>query len=169
MKPSEHRKKRHWNIRSQEGIRSTFIRLGRRMPAVLYEPAEGTAENTFPVAILVMHSDEDYLTCPTGPELARRGFKVLCANVLSKEGILFTQNEKLKCVKEAIEFLRSCANVEKIVLMGHSGGASLMTAYQCMAENGPDVFSGSEKLFPWKAKHLMPAADGIMLLDANWG
>lgn len=169
MKPSEHRKKQHWNIRSQEGIRSTFIRLGRRMPAVLYEPAEGTTENTFPVAILVMHSDEDYLTCPTGPELARRGFKVLCANVLSKEGILFTQNEKLKCVKEAVEFLRNCAGIEKIVLMGHSGGASLMTAYQCMAENGPDVFSGSEKLFPWKAKHLMPAADGIMLLDANWG
>lgn len=44
-----------------------------------------------------------------------------------------------------------------------------MTAYQCMAENGKDVFAGSEKLYPWHAHHDLPPADGLMLLDSNWG
>lgn len=164
-------KRRHVN--SYRGVKSTFVRLGRRIAAVLYEPQlleESEREkDASRIAVLVMHSDEDYLTCPTGPELARRGFRVLCANVMNKEGILFTQNEKLRCVKDAMEYLRALPGVKKVVLMGHSGGASLLTAYQCMAENGPEVFAGPEKLFPWRARHEMPPADGLMLLDANWG
>ncbi|MGN1191892.1 MAG: alpha/beta hydrolase [Dorea sp.] len=162
---------------SYSDVTSKFVRLGRRIPAVLYEASveeqtEGRNENgeqCSNIAVLVMHSDEDYLTFSTGPELARRGIRTLCANVMNKEGILYTQNEKMECVKEAIEYLRSLEGVEKIILMGHSGGASLLTAYQCMAENGKDVFSGPEKLFPWHAEHELPPADGLMLLDANWG
>lgn len=172
-KHKKRRGRRPWNYTD---VKSVFIRLGKRIPAVLYESSDSEPsaqqENTqtnSEIAVLVMHSDEDYLTFSTGPELARRGFKTLCANVMNKEGILFTQNEKLECVKEAVEYLRSLDGVKKIVLMGHSGGASLLTAYQCMAENGRDVFSGPEKLFPWKAHHDMPPADGLMLLDANFG
>ena len=186
-----HKRRSGWHgyrPRNYSDITSSFIRLGRRVPAVLYEPCPlnrsahngrgGSSENedagnhtvkTYPIAILIMHSDEDYLTFSTGPELARRGFKALCANVMNKEGILFTQNEKLECVKAAVEYLRSREDVDKIILMGHSGGASLLTAYQCLAENGKDVFFGPEKLFPWQPRHDMPPADGLMLLDANWG
>lgn len=162
---------RHHRWRAVEGVKTTFVRIGRRMPGVLYEPLEGSdvEESCGHIGILVMHSDEDYLTCPTGPELARRGFRVLCANVENKEGILFTQNDKLRCVQDALLYLRSVAGIDKVVLMGHSGGASLLTAYQCMAENGPDVFAGPERLYPWRAKRPLAPADGIMLLDANWG
>lgn len=158
-------------------VKTEFIRLGRRIPAVLYEaapsveaePESETQKELSKIAVLVMHSDEDYLTFPTAPELARRGITTLCANVMNKEGILFTQNQKLECVRDSINYLRSRKNIEKIILMGHSGGASLLTAYQCIAENGKDVFAGKEKLFPWTAKEDYPAADGLMLLDANWG
>ena len=123
-------------------VRTAFLRVGSRSPALLYEP-EGLDGECL-TTVLVMHSDEDYLTCPTGPELAKRGFRVLCANVPVKEGLFFSQNEKLKAVQAAVEALRSRDNVGFIVLMGHSGGATLMTAYQAVAENGPQVFKGGQ-------------------------
>lgn len=147
-------------------IQSTFIPLAERIPGVLYEPAAGKKSGT---AVLVMHSDEDYLTCPTGPELAKRGFPVLCANVMNKEGVFFHQHEKMRAVKAAVLYLRQVPGIEKIVLMGHSGGATLMTAYQCIAENGAKIFQGPEKILPYPDNEELPPADGVMLLDANWG
>lgn len=148
-------------------IRETFVRLKKRIPGVLYEPI-GRDDETL-TAVLVMHSDEDYLSCPTGPELANRGYRVLCANVMVKEGMFFSQIEKMQAVKAAMVYLRSLPRVGKIVLMGHSGGATLMTAYQAMAENGAGIFQGPEKIFPHPDCGELPPADGIMLLDANWG
>lgn len=148
-------------------VTQTFVRLAERVPGVLYGPEDGSDRSR--IAVLVMHSDEDYLTCPTGEELAKRGFMVLCANVMVKEGLFFDQPQKMKAVKAAVEYLRGCPGVEKVVLMGHSGGATLMTAYQCIAENGVQVFQGPEKLLPHPDCEPLPPADGIMLFDANWG
>lgn len=151
-------------------IKADFIRLGRRIPAVLYTAlTEGMDTKNSRIAVLVMHSDEDYLTCPTGPELAKRGFTVLCANVIGKEGIIFSQNEKLRCVHAAVSYLKGLHGIDKVVLMGHSGGATLMTAYQAIAEEGPEVFQGAEMLSPYPNNERLTRADGIMLLDANWG
>lgn len=159
--------KRHRRWKPAKDVKTTFVRIGRRAPGVLYEPLEESENER--IGVLVMHSDEDYLTCPTGPELARRGFRVLCANVINKEGIVFTQNEKMKSVQEALRFLRQVDGVEKVVLMGHSGGASLLSAYQCMAEAGVDAFAGPERLYPWRAEKPLEPADGIMFFDANFG
>ena len=116
-----------------------------------------------------MHSDEDYLLWPTGPELAKRGYTVLNANVMNKEGIIFSQIEKMQSVKAAVEYLRSLPQVEKIILMGHSGGGTLMSAYQAIAEKGPQIFQGPEKIYPYPSNEELLPADGIMLLDSNWG
>jgi len=148
-------------------VRETFLRVGRRAPALMYEPEGLDGEKL--TTVLVMHSDEDYLTCPTGPELARHGFRVMCANVPVKEGLFFSQNDKYATVQAAIENLRARENVGAIVLMGHSGGATLMTAYQAIAENGPEVFKGERMIYPYPYDDPLPPADGIMLLDANWG
>lgn len=148
-------------------VTQTFVRLGNRVPGVLYRP-EGESDRSR-IAVLVMHSDEDYLDCPTGEELAKRGFVVLCANVMLKEGLFFDQSEKMKAVKAAVQYLRSCPDVKKVILMGHSGGATLMTAYQCIAENGVEVLQGPEKILPHPDCESLPPADGIMLFDANWG
>jgi hypothetical protein len=152
---------------SQYEVRQTFVRLARRSPGVLYEPI-GLDDETL-VTVLVMHSDEDYLSSPTGTELAMRGFRVLCANPMVKEGLFFSQIDKMQSVKCAVEYLRSRPNARKIILMGHSGGATLMTAYQAVAENGPKVFQGAEKIYPYPDSEPLPPADGIMLLDSNWG
>lgn len=148
-------------------VNATFVRVSRRVPSVLYEPKgrEGEKLN----AILVMHSDEDYMSMPTGPELAKRGYCVLCANVMSKEGCFFTQPEKMSSVKESIEYLRSLDCVDKVILMGHSGGATLMTAYQAIAESGVEVFQGPQMIYPHPDVGILPPADGVMLLDSNWG
>lgn len=150
-----------------EAIKTSFVNVAKRSPGVLYEPVQKNEKQR--IAVLVMHSDEDYLLWPTGPELAKRGYTVLNANVMNKEGIIFSQIEKTKSVKAAVEYLRSLPQVEKIVLMGHSGGGTLMSAYQAVAENGPQVFRGSEKIFPYPDSEELPPADGLMLLDSNWG
>ena len=149
-------------------VKETFIRLDRRVPGVMYEP-EGPAGKAPRPAILVMHSDEDYLTCPTGEEMAKRGIPVLCANVMGKEGMFFSQPEKLKAVRAAMGYLRGREDIGKIYLFGHSGGASLMTAYQAVAENGPEIFRAESYLFPHPDVGELPPADGLILPDANWG
>lgn len=148
-------------------IKTTFIEIARRTPGVLYEPTERHPKQR--IAILVMHSDEDYLAFPTGPEMAERGYTALCANVMSKEGMIFSLADKMKSVAAAVKYLRSLPSVEKIVLMGHSGGGTLMSAYQAIAENGPAVFQGNEMILPYPGNERLPPADGMLLLDANWG
>lgn len=150
-----------------ENVKTSFVRLGRHVPGVLYEPEGRETEKLH--AVLVMHSDEDYLSMPTGPELAKRGYRVLCANVQSKEGFFFTQPQKMRAVKDAVSYLRSLEKVDKVVLMGHSGGATLLTAYQAIAENGVEIFQGPEKIYPHPDVGELPPADGVMLLDSNWG
>ncbi|MBQ9064150.1 MAG: alpha/beta hydrolase [Blautia sp.] len=151
-----------------EQIRTTFVQIAPRVPGVLYEPMQPSAKSK--AAVLVMHSDEDYLSFPTGEQLAKRGYRVLCANVAGKEGILYTQIEKMKNLKAAVLYLRSISDVEKIILMGHSGGGTLMSAYQAVAENGPSIFRDPEKMiYPYPDDEKLPPADGIMLLDSNWG
>lgn len=148
-------------------IKTSFVNVANRTPGVLYEPVQKSDKQR--IAVLTMHSDEDYLMWPTGPELAKRGYTALNANVMNKEGIIFSQIEKTRSVKAAVEYLRSLPQVEKIVLMGHSGGGTLMSAYQAVAENGPQVFRGPEKIFPYPSDEELPPADGLMLLDSNWG
>lgn len=148
-------------------IKTSFVNVAKRSPGVLYEPVQKNEKQR--IAVLVMHSDEDYLLWPTGPELAKRGYTVLNANVMNKEGIIFSQIEKMQSAKAAVEYLRSLPQVEKIILMGHSGGGTLMSAYQAIAEKGPQIFQGPEKIYPYPSNEELLPADGIMLLDSNWG
>ncbi|MGN8921382.1 alpha/beta hydrolase [Lachnospiraceae bacterium HCP28S3_F9] len=150
-----------------EAVKTTFVEVERRTPGVLYEPVEQNEKQR--IAILIMHSDENYLSFPTGSEMAGRGYTVLCANVMNKEGIIFSQDDKMKSVKAAVQYLRSLPCVEKVLLMGHSGGGTLMSAYQAIAENGAKIFQGQEKIIPYSGDEDLPAADGILLLDSNWG
>jgi len=150
-------------------IKETFIRLGFRIPGILYEaedPPEALAEKSR-IAIMVMHSDEDYLDFEFGMEMAKRGYRVFCANVADRSGGL---DQKMLNLKLAVRKLREYPGVSKVVFMGHSGGGTLMTAYQNIAENGVKTFQGSEKLVKCSDSLAnLPPADGIMLLDSNFG
>ncbi|MCC8104059.1 MAG: alpha/beta hydrolase [Clostridiales bacterium] len=143
-------------------IRETFVEIDRTN-AMEYAPVNPT--RTSHVAVVLMHSDMNYMGIQMGPALAKRGYHVLaCASKESGE-----IEKKIEMLDKAVRFLRQDPEVEKIVLMGHSGGATLMTAYQSIAENGPQIYQGEEMLYKCTLKYQPEAADGLMLIDANYG
>ncbi|NTV89559.1 MAG: alpha/beta hydrolase, partial [Clostridiales bacterium] len=146
-------------------VKSTMVKLERRVQGLLHEPAQPDQKSG--TGIIVMHSDDNYFFFPSGEELAKRGYTVLTANVANSQKTL---DEKLLDVKAAVDYLRKYPGIKKVLLNGHSGGATLMTAYQNLAENGAAAFQGPDKIIKC-SDYLdgLPAADGVMLLDANYG
>jgi hypothetical protein len=153
------------------GVKTTFVTLGSGQSAMLYEPVNpGTKAQ---IAIFSMHSALDFLTHSSCSELSTRGYRVLCANNANSksrwanEGMMF---DVLLTAKAAMSFLRSYPGVNKIVLWGHSGGASVMTAYQDVAENGVKACQEAVKIYKCPDTLAgLPPADGVILGDANWG
>ncbi|MBE6069865.1 MAG: alpha/beta hydrolase, partial [Clostridium lundense] len=144
-------------------IRDTYVQLGRNTRGLLYKPRGAGGKSR--TAVVVIHSDTDYSVRPIAGALARRGYLVFAGNV-SAFGM--TLDEKLLELKKVVSFLRTLGE-RKIVLMGHSGGATLMSAYQAVAENGAEVFRSEELIYRCTVDEPLPPADGVMLLDANWG
>lgn len=159
-------------VSAQEAAPTTrFVHLANGVPGVLYEPAvPGPRAST---AVFIMHSSADYLSFPGCTELAKRGYRVLCANNstsksgVSNDGVL---DQVLLEIKAGVSWLRSQAGITRVVLLGHSGGGTIMSAYQYIAERGVKACQGPEKI--WKCPDSLaglPAADGLMLVDSNWG
>jgi hypothetical protein len=158
-------------VNRDPAITATFVYLGNGTPAVLYEPANPGPKAQ--IAVFAMHSALDYLNHSSCTQLSRRGYRVLCANnANSKSGDFNDGNwdRVLLTAKAAVSFLRGYAGVRKVVLWGHSGGASVMTSYQNVAENGVKACQDAAKV--WKCPDSLaglPPADGIILGDPNWG
>jgi hypothetical protein len=152
-------------------FRTTFVPLGRGVPGLLYEPL--TPGPKAEIAVVAMHTIADYLTPNSGicAELAKRGYRALCANTsTSKSGFISDDDEDkmLLNIKLAVAYLRSYPGIRKIVLFGHSGGGGLMAPYQNIAENGVSICQGPEKLVKCPDSLAgLPPADGVMLIDAN--
>jgi len=145
-------------------VKATYTRVGMWINGVLYAPEnEADAKN---VAVMVMHSDADYLNFPAGKALASHGYRTLQANV---SRVTETLDKKLLDVKAGIEYLKGLPGVEKIVILGHSGGATLMSCYQAVAENGVAYFQDEKRIVPMSDIGELPAADAVMLIDSNWG
>ena len=143
-------------------IKRTFVPLS--VPAALYEPvAPGEKSH---IGVFVMHSGGNYITFSACTELSKRGYTVLCAANSNAEIL----DRKLLDARSAVAYLRQYSGIRKVVLFGHSGGATLMTAYQVVAENGPKVCQGPEKIVKCSDNlAALPAADGMVLADSNWG
>jgi hypothetical protein len=120
-----------------------------------------------------MHSGADYTTYSACSELARRGYWVLCANNSTAKSGAFDEGGLDRTMLEAgaaVGWLRTGPGVRKIVLWGHSGGASVMTAYQMIAEGGTATCQRAELI--WRCPDSLaglPRADGVVLADPNWG
>lgn len=139
-----------------------YVNLGHQS-AVVYKPTVKSAKTS--IGIVVMHSDEDYMGFLPNPELSKRGYTVIATVPIQGKVI----SEKLLNIKACVQYLRQQPDIKKIILLGHSGGATVMTAYQLVAEKGKAAFDG--KLYNDWSERLadLPKADGIMLLDANFG
>ncbi|MCD7919426.1 MAG: alpha/beta hydrolase [Clostridiales bacterium] len=143
-------------------VTKTYASLRPPMQTMLYTPDVPTSGT----GILILHSDSDYLSFLPAEELAKRGYFVLCANIAKRVKPL---DEKMLDVKRAYTYFREVAPIGKILILGHSGGATLMSAYQSVAENGCAVFQGEEKIYKMPEIEALPPADGVLLLDSNWG
>ncbi len=150
-------------------IKNTYVPLAFGQGGVLYEPTEPDARSK--VGIMLMHSDSDYYGFTPAPELAKRGFTVLASDVVSSTpaGAMETMEDKLRDLNTAVEFLLGLPQVEKLVLLGHSGGATLNSAYQAIAENGAACFQDDHKIVKMQDVGPFHKADAVMLLDSNWG
>jgi hypothetical protein len=70
-------------------------------------------------------------------------------------------------IRAGVNFIKTQPGITKVVLLGPSGGAPLVTFYQNVAENGTSVCQGPNKLVQCNANTLagLPRADGIILND----
>lgn len=138
---------------------------------MLYEPAAPGPKGA--IAVFAMHSGADYTTYPASSELARRGYRVLCANNSTAKSGAFDEGGLDRTMLEAgaaVGWLRTVPGVRKIVLWGHSGGATVMTAYQMIVEGGTAACQRAELI--WRCPDSLsglPRADGVVLADPNWG
>ncbi len=143
-------------------VKTTYHQLDHFVNILMWEPVEPDERSK--IAVVTMHggySREMYhnMMC----ELGKRGFCSI--HSVSAHSDFPSQ---MTDFKKVVEFARQLPGIEKVVLMGQSRGASLMSAYQKVAENGIKVFQGPERRLPFPDMELTPA-DGIMLLDANYG
>jgi hypothetical protein len=146
-------------------LEMTVVSLGGGdLAGKLYEPiAKGPKSQ---IGVLVMPASQDIASACT--EMAKRGYTVLCAN--TGGGGASNIESMLLDVKQAMNYFRKYPGIRKVVLFGHSGGGSMLTAYENIAENGVAACQGPEKLFKCSNRLAgLPAADGLMLGDANWG
>lgn len=153
-------------------VKTTNVRLGMRTTGLLYEPVMPGEKSQ--IAILAMHPDRDYREFSAGAELAKRGYRVFCANIeftyAQPSGNDSSLDGRLLDVKSAVEYLRKYPGIRKVVLLGHSGGGAMLSGYQNIAENGVKACQGPEKIYKCSDRLAgLPPADGVMLVDSNWG
>jgi hypothetical protein len=124
------------------------------------------------VAVLNMHRTGNRLAHISMREMQKRGFVMLGMNPRC-------QNNEAKCapwennaldVKQGIEYLRRLPGIERVVLMGGSGGGPTMSFYQAVAENGVEFCQQAQKLVKCSDDLAdLPHADGIVFRDAHLG
>ena len=131
------------------------------------------------VGIFVMHSDSRYINLNVCTHLAERGFTTFCTNseFSGREREYYGYEQHVPGIRSSIHYLKNISAasglpaIRKVLLFGFSAGAPLMLFYQNVAENGPGVCQGPEKIIPCDDTNLhnLPKADGVMLRDAHLG
>lgn len=145
-------------------IKSTFVRPERFVTSMLYEPAVPTPNSH--IGLVCLHSHGDYKGFIAGEEMAKRGYRILCS---STKGEGETMEDKMLTVKANMEYMRALDGIDTVLIFSHSGGCTLMSAYETAAENGCGIYQGSQQIIPMRDLGALPAGDGVVFLDSNWG
>ncbi|PYH35580.1 uncharacterized protein BO87DRAFT_434305 [Aspergillus neoniger CBS 115656] len=113
----------------------------------LYRP--NTTSPRSRIGIYIMHAEQDYTSFVGCTELQERGFTVFCANTeASKPGYMSDINfeDMMLQANTGLAWLRNQTDIDKVIILGHSGGGAMMAQYQNIAENGVSACNGPEKL-----------------------
>ena len=138
--------------------------FGSMQPVMIYQPRILGPESR--TAFVLCHSDDDYIEFLPAPELAKRGYTVIATHVRESQIPL---EEKMLQVGQVVDFIKNYPGIDKVLLLGHSGGATLMSAYQNVAENGNATFQGPERIYKLPEIAKLTPADGVVLMDSNYG
>lgn len=157
-------------------IRTTYVKLGTSS-ALLMEPVTPGPKShivivyTYPGTTLSLNqAPVNNFNDSTGPQLASRGYRELLLNH-AIAGPKVGYESIAPAIGQAIKYARSLPGVDTVLLLGHSIGGPLVTFYENVAENGPGVCQGPEKIYPCRADLLkdLPKADGVVLTDVHMG
>lgn len=119
------------------------------------------------VAFVATHYNIDFSEHYLAEPLARRGFGFLGWNTRFRGAeAYFALDHALVEIGVGVRWLRQHAGVERVVLLGNSGGGSLMAAYQSQATD-PDVPPSASRPVPGIDE--LPAADLYVSLAAHPG
>jgi hypothetical protein len=146
---------------------TVYIRLGSGQDeGLLYEPTSPAPKTR--VALLFSHPDGNTFGYIIGPQMAKRGYRVLMVNHHGPEDGPWVDAPG---ISRGIRYLRTLPGVRRVVVIGHSGGAHLMAFYANVAANGPAACDGPEKIYPCPKAGLSRLAkpDGVILLDPPTG
>ena len=120
------------------------------------------------VAFIASHYNVDFSEHYLGPLLAERGFGFLGWNTRFRGNeAFFLLDHALVEIAVGVRWLREVAGVNQVVLLGNSGGGSLMAAYQSQAI-AVDIKPAPGLQLP-DALYGMPAADLYISLNAHAG
>ncbi|MBQ6334846.1 MAG: hypothetical protein IJI46_07260 [Erysipelotrichaceae bacterium] len=144
-------------------INKEFMML-RNIPLMVYSPKEKSGREN--IAVVLMHSNSNYFETPQAFAVAERGYLCFVSTATSHETTL---DQKLVHLAKVVEYARAYPGVEQVLLFGHSGGATLMSAYQAIAEKGTAFFRSGRHVIDLDDIGELSPADGVMLIDANFG
>jgi pimeloyl-ACP methyl ester carboxylesterase len=131
----------------------------------LYHTPKGGRPKT---AFIATHYNVDFSEHYLAEYLARRGFGFLGWNTRYRGNETFFMLEHaLIDIGTGVRWLREEAGVEQVILLGNSGGGSLMAAYQSQATS-PNIQPVAEGVIPPAANELIPA-DLYISLNAHPG
>lgn len=145
-----------------------FVPLQNNVTGALYKPTTGPEPH---VGIIVMHRESNYLNNIACREFPKRGFAVLCMNsrFVNNESAVNWELIPLD-VAQGVNYLKNVQHMTKVVLYGNSGGGVTMSFYQAVAENGPPICQGKNKLVQCGNDLAgLPPANGIILVDGHPG
>lgn len=143
-----------------------------KVNAVGYHPCQGLywrpADERPKVAFLASHYNVCFMEHYLAPLLALRGYGFLGWNTRFRgTEQWFLLEHALLDIAAGMRFLREEAGVEKVVLLGNSGGGSLMAAYQSQATE-PNVTATPGGSLPAGLDDLVPG-DFYVSLQAHVG
>jgi pimeloyl-ACP methyl ester carboxylesterase len=137
-----------------------------------FNPCQGLYHypaNTRPTtAFIATHYNVDFSEHYLGDYLARRGYGFLGWNTRFRGNeAFFLLEHALLDIAAGVHWLRETAGVERVVLIGNSGGGSLMAAYQSQATE-PNITATHDLKLPAEIRTL-PPADLYISLNAHGG
>src|ERR1700691_2628646 len=162
-----------WFRRPPDDARVTSLALRtddrRQIRALHWTPA---ATATPPVGVVVMHPRVDFTHHYSVPRLVAAGFGVLAANSRHVNNDTACEHEELLLdVAACVKWLRKKGGVERVVLLGNSGGGSLAGFYQAQAKLPPAA--RVERSPGGTSTHLgaaeMTPGDAVVLVAAHRG